>query len=167
MKYNFNLKYLIFTSLPIAIRGLATNSQLLELFYILCKPILDLYSKFKDFKGNVPCKMEYNAQYPCLQRLLNDNFDTTLRRIKVYDALHAGTTLIYPDGTKNGTPNNQNCTLTTFLVYPDCNQNAGFTVELPNSIYNDQKIKNQIISLVNIYKFAGTHYKVINTIINT
>ncbi|MCL2245861.1 MAG: hypothetical protein FWC10_06720 [Lentimicrobiaceae bacterium] len=83
-KYDVNFIKLIKQSLPMAVRG-----NLVVFIYVLIAPIRYIYNKFIVEKEANENGLTYNAQYPNLQRLLNDRFDSDSRRIEVRDG--AGT----------------------------------------------------------------------------
>jgi hypothetical protein len=63
--------------------------------------------------------------------------------------------LAYPDAERKPI-------LTPFVVYPAARYGyQGFTVELPEEIFNDEDKKGLVKRLVDSYRFAGTKYKLI------
>jgi hypothetical protein len=135
------------------------RKALTELLFVFTEPIRMLYVRFMDFRNTQLSKLSYNSQYPNLQRLLNDKFDQIKRRIYVYDnILSTAPTIAYPSGTYGKTQ-----LVTTFVI--TSYQNWGkkpFIVSLPSSIFDDKIKKQGIIRLVELYKFAGTKYQLIN-----
>lgn len=151
--YNLNLKKLIFTTLPIVLR-----QNLVELLWVLLYPVRNLHNRFTSFRNEKLVDLSYNSQYPNLQRLLNDKFDMQ-RRIKVYDSQSNKPVILYPQDHVHSF---DDPVITPLVVH---NSFAyyfnGFTVELPGIFqYNINKI-NQIIKIINTYKFSGTKYQII------
>jgi len=157
-KYDVNFLQLIKESLPVSVRG-----TLVEWIYVLIKPILVVYNRFKDLKTDNENKLSYNAQYPNLQRLLNDKLDSILRRIKVKDGDETiDELLVFPNEEIKpihlGEPEE------LVLIYPSSRWGyEPFTVLVPELQENGEefkKIENRIKRLLDIYKFLGTQYKI-------
>ncbi|MDD4394873.1 MAG: hypothetical protein PHQ33_03190, partial [Bacteroidales bacterium] len=87
-------------------------------------------------------------------RLLNDRFDATDRRIRVYDTHSLPDVVVYPNAEIRPIE-------LPVMIYPQwlyyC---SGFTVEIPLD-YANSDIENQIIRTINIYKFTGTYYQIL------
>jgi hypothetical protein len=102
--------------------------------------------------------LSYNSQYPNFQRLLNDLYDTTDRKIKVHDG-HAAEyfLLAYPN-------EEQKPIHIGFVVVKPMSEYksyAGFIIELPVVFESDRDLVKKIRRTVDNYKFAGTNYQII------
>lgn len=148
--FNFNLKRLIYTSFIIAIRG-----NLVELLYCMLYSLKSLHFQFYIFRSNTAKVLTYNAQYPNLQRLLNDKFDNISRSIKVYDGDPQFSIIIYP--TSNETE-----VVTPQILYTGSNYLSPlFIIDVPVAFQNQQNIINQINKTVLNNIFLGTNFKMI------
>ena len=151
----FDVNWLKFTReyLPHFLR-----TNLVNLCYVLLRGIRTLYWRFSRNISQTDVALSYNSQYPNFQRLLNDQFDPALRRIKVYDYQQEEPFILaYAEeelkpivivGLKIVLPMN------AYASY------IGFVVELPDHVFSsdtEEKIKR----LVNNYKFSSTIYKII------
>ena len=148
-KYDVNFIKLIKDSLIVSLRG-----NLVEFTYVLIKPIRAIYFQFLEAKQANENTLSYNAQYPNLQRLLNDKEDPVLRRIKVYDSGDSiDELLIFPNEELKPIHLGQ------VLVHPSSRWGYNpFTVIVPNEL---EYLKNRIKRILDSYKFAGTKYKII------
>jgi hypothetical protein len=103
-------------------------------------------------------KLSYNAQYPNLQRLLNDKYDSVERRIRVYDSPGTINSCIAFNSGQFGKTQLR----TTFPIYSW--KSWGYLpfvvdiAQMPSFFKADIDNINQITKLVNIYKFFGTKY---------
>ena len=154
MKYNLDFKNLVTCLLPFALRLALT-----DLLIVLTLPIQALHVRFKDFRLAMLNKLSYNAQYPNLQRLLNDKFDGVDRRIRVYDSPATIKSCVAFNSGQFGKTQLR----TTFSTYSW--QNWGYRpfvvdiAQMPTYFKADDDTINQITKSVNIYKFSGTKYK--------
>jgi hypothetical protein len=148
-KYDLDFVKFIKHLLPVTLRG-----NLVELIYVLLKPIRDIYFRFLTQKEDTENKLSYNAQYPNLQRLLNDKIDPILRRIEVRDSgENIDALLIYPNEELKPIHLGQ------VLIYPSKMWGYNpFTVLVPQELDNRE---NRIKRLLDIYKFSGTKYKIV------
>jgi len=131
------------------------QNSVFKFLEVLAHPLILLHNRFLSFRSEVLDKLSYNSQYPNLQRLLNNKYDKTLRRIKVLDGNHQNALIIYPhvDNIPAVTP---------LMVYPASNYSyPPFVVIVPNSF--NQNLINQIVKIVNTYKFLGTKFQIRNT----
>jgi hypothetical protein len=147
-KYDLDFVKLIKDVLPIAVRG-----NLVEFIYVLIKPIRVIYFRFLDSKQENETKLSYNAQYPNLQRLLNDEIDPDSRGIKVMDSGESiEELLIYPNAELKPIHLGQ------VLIYPSSRWGyKPFTVLVPQDLSDkESKIKR----ILDNYKFSGTKYNI-------
>jgi hypothetical protein len=147
-KYDVNFSKLIRDSLIVALRG-----NLVEFTYVLIKPIRDIYFRFLEAKQGSENKLSYNAQYPNLQRLLNDKIDAISRRIKVRDSGESiDELLIFPNEELKPIHLGQ------VPIFPSSRWGyKPFTVLVPKELEN---FENRIKRLLDNYKFSGTNYEI-------
>lgn len=139
------------------------DSLLVSIVRVLLKPFKTLYAVFIGYREETLRKMVYNSQVIVLENMLNDFFDSNLRRIRIittYDVLesvHIYTVVeeeplyVYTEADYNSNPALQRVYLYTTselgVLYD-------FIVEAaPGSLTNEQIIR--LKSLVNYYRFAG------------
>ena len=152
-KYNLNISNLVKGLIPFVFRLALT-----DLLIVLTLPVQSLHARFMDFRLAMLNRLSYNSQYPNLQRLLNDRADTQQRRIRVYDATNTIAGNIAYNSGQHGKPQ-----LKTDFVARSWQQwgYRPFVVELPAEFQDNANKLNQIIKLVNTYKFAGTKYRIL------
>jgi len=150
MKYDIDFRQLIKQVLPVSIR-----KNLVEFIYVLIKPIRDMYFRFLGAKQENEVKMSYNAQYPNLQRLLNDKFDDPLRRIQVRDSGESiDELLIYPNEELKPIHLGQ------VVIYPSSQWGyKPFLVLVHNDLKNEN-FEKKLKRYLDNYKFSGTQYTI-------
>ncbi len=79
--FNIDFQDIIRKLLPAALR----SSNLKDVLNALIKPLKNLNTTFKSWKDGVDYDLQFNGQTMYLQRVLNDQFDTVLRRIYIED----------------------------------------------------------------------------------
>lgn len=145
--YNIDFQKIIKGLLPIALRSLQVLAE------VLASPFIAIKTRIYSYRLEKLAAMGYNAQHPNLQRLLNDKYDDTDRRIRVYDNTAIVPIVVYPD-------NEINPVSIPVVLYPQLRYSyMGFIVEIPQNLSVDTR--QQIIKTVNIYKFTGTYYQII------
>ena len=147
-KYDINFTKFIKQSLPVAVR-----KNLVELIYVLIAPIREVHFRFLIAKQEHENKLSYNAQYPNLQRLLNDKLDDVLRRIKIKDSAgNINELLIYPNAELKPLHLGQ------VIIYPSSLWGyRPFLVLVPVELSN---FENKIKRLLDNYKLLGTKYTI-------
>ncbi|MBP5709732.1 MAG: hypothetical protein J6W84_02010 [Bacteroidales bacterium] len=147
--YNLNFWKYIRTLLPFQLR-----SDMTELLFAWIRPIRTLHSKFLNFRNAEAKALSYNAQYTALQRMLNDRFDKTQRRIRVREGSSTvNGPFVYPNA------DNRPAMLGTLLLFKSSQWGyAPFEVRIPQTLYSDTDKLARIKRLVDIYKFSGTQY---------
>ncbi len=150
-KYDVNFKKLIKDILPTAIR-----KNIIEFIHAPIEPIIRLYFQFTSHRKEVAERLSYNAQYPNLQRRLNERFDREDRRIEVRDnGDNVPDMLIYPNAEQKP------IILGQVILRPSSAWGyQPFTVIVPASILTGDTEK-QTRRILDEYKFAGTKYKII------
>ena len=153
-KYDLDIRVLIKQMLPISLRG----KFFVEFIYVLIAPIWYIYLNFIREKKVNEDSLSYNSQYPNLQRLLNDRFDSEKRRIKVKDGGgNIDETLIFPNEELKPWHLGQ------VIIYPSTMWGyAPFVVLLPKNADSDftPLVIDQIKRTVDNYKFLGTKYNI-------
>ena len=152
--YNFNLKRFISLLLPIILR-----KNIIDFLAVLLNGVKNIHLQFLVFRSQRLTDLSYNSQVFSLEKLLNDLYDNSLRRIKIYDGNYAEPIISYPQA-------DEIALVTTFVVFPAINYiYSGFVVQLPASfnpyLYGNMDRINKIEKKVNTYKFVGTKHKII------
>ncbi|WP_299713676.1 hypothetical protein [uncultured Tenacibaculum sp.] len=123
----------------------------------LIKPLVELYQTFQKFRSETLYKINHNGQVVYLQKVLNDRFDKTLRRIYISDGLFNNPTYIYPyEDQKDIYLNTQYIFNQTELEFKD----VDFVVVLPSDITVSDEENIRMRSLINYYKLASKTYKI-------
>ena len=151
MKYKIIFKQLITELLPIVLR----KEIIIEFIHILINPIARLHGKLQQSIEETNRILSYNSQYPNLQRLLNDNFDSQ-RRIEVKDSGDSiDDLLIYPNAEYKP------LLLGQILIHQSSKWGQHpFLVIVPHDILTDF-VRDSIEKTVNQYKFLGTKFLII------
>ena len=79
-------------NLPTFLRTAITGSWL----NALVKPLKELYNTFIDFKADSVYKVSHDASVVLMQKVLNDYFDNTLRRIRINNVQQVDLLRFYP-----------------------------------------------------------------------
>lgn len=148
--YNFNLLKHITDSLLVKLR----SDSLQQLLYVLLSPVKAMHSQFVAMKNKIALALSYNSQYPNLQRLLNDLYDNSLRRIIVTDMQPLNPVISYPEADEIEL-------IMPFVIYNEYYySNRPFSVILPMSLQDNNNRKYGIKRILNQYKFCGTKYTI-------
>ena len=129
---------------------------------LLCKawiwPLIQVYEKFILFRDAKLYRLRHNSQVCFYQKVLNDRFDAIQRRIEIVDFdghdriyfwsdaarldVYFGTQYFWPDST-----------------YAD--SGVDYTVRIPADIATTNSDYQQLVGLINEYKFAGKGYNIL------
>ncbi len=133
------------------------KTKMVNFLKSLIKPLIELYQSFKRFRTDSLYKINHNGQVVYLQKVLNDRFDTTLRRIYISDGLFNNPTYVFPyeDG-KDIYLNTQYIFNETELEFKD----VDFVVVLPADMTVSDEEDIRMRSLINYYKLASKTYKI-------
>ncbi|AZB17568.1 hypothetical protein EG352_07215 [Chryseobacterium indologenes] len=150
MWYNLNGQRLILQTLPTFLRKGVMNSFLA----LISDEITDLNFKFQANRIQNITKITHNSQVCKLRKILNDTFDDQ-RRIKIIDGVLKKPKYIYTDAEQKPR------WLGEMVIYTKLETDGNgidFTVIIPGELKNYQL---EISSLIDFYKLAGKHYKII------
>ncbi len=89
--YNFSLARLVVLLIPLVLRKQQTISWLLALI----TPYKELNTWFKIYRNNSSYKILHTPQVYSMENVLNDAFDTDLRRIYIVDGLYKSAVYFY------------------------------------------------------------------------
>jgi hypothetical protein len=124
-----------------------------------------VYNMFLSYEREVKYKLIHSSQVWSLEAVLNDEFDTELRRIKIEDAEMTTLILLYPDDDEENRPAVllQDDNTGAWLIHPDHIYQIGeydFTAVMPGA-YSEDALK-RVRSLIDYYKLAGKRYNIID-----
>lgn len=123
-------------------------------------PLVSVYNSFLNYRDAKIYQLTISPQVCYLEKLLNDRYDYTLRRIYIDDAIWHLPTFIYKSAENKpvfgykaaeGRPNYLFTNGETGTALND------FVVHVPALIAFDQ---NEMKSLINIFKLFGTQYTI-------
>jgi hypothetical protein len=106
--------------------------------------------------------LKHNGQTCYLRAVLNDIFDTELRRIRIGDSERFDWTYIYPEATDRPLWLSPIDTGITVLLASEAftsDEGTDFSVIIPPGI--PKAIRPQLISVINYYKLAGKRYSIL------
>jgi hypothetical protein len=134
------------------------RTNIIDLIYVLLQGVRDTWFRFGEHIKETDKILSYNSQYPNLQRLLNELYDSTDRHIKVYDGAASDSFLLaYPNAELKPIEIGF-VVVKSMSKYHDYN---GFTVELPAGFEGNNDLINKIKRTVEDYKFASVKYEII------
>jgi hypothetical protein len=125
----------------------------------LITPIYVMYVEFIAFADNANYRLRGTGQVCSMQRVLNDRFDTSLRRISIIDGERYARQFIFT------TAENKPIYLGTVFIYDkDDYEDSGvdFTVQVPSDVYValSNNALNEMKANINFYKLDGKRYKI-------
>jgi len=130
---------------------------------VLIAPIKELYSDFLKFRKRVNYKLSHNSQVCYLQKVLNDAFDTELKRIYIENGIFLQALYVY-------TPEEQlPVYIDTQYIYSDADLMGGaddFIVRVPIELKPASPIAlegflSDMKALINEYKLGSKTYNII------
>ena len=156
--FNVNFSKLAVLLTPIFWR----KAIFMNFIYCFIEPIKVIHNEFKVFRKNSIYKIVHNGQVMILEKVLNDAFDNTLRRIYITDSLIKDPLYIY------STPEQKPVYLGSeflydFSVFNDIGTdfNVIFPISLkPVTAFDLLNSENRIKALINYYKLASKRYKI-------
>lgn len=136
---------------------------LLSVQKVILKPVKYLYALFLPYRAEMLKKLRYNSQQIVLENLLNDMFDNTLRRIRVYTTYDViKPPYVYnkaenqPLYVHNQTEYDADATLPVYYAYnvPELGILYDFVVECAaGSLTANQEVR--LKAVVNYYRLAS------------
>lgn len=121
-------------------------------------PIVSTYNSFLGFKKDADYKVMHNSQICYLQKMLNDNFDPFLRRIKVRNIIPMQPLwMYYPEDEKPLFMYEEVDFPVYFYNSEDYYNEFDFEVLIPTVL---DELKNQMMANINYYKLFSKNYKI-------
>jgi hypothetical protein len=131
------------------------NNTLVLFIVAANKPLRDTYSIFETYRTSVIYKLENNGQVVYLQKVLNDAFDKTQRRIRVIDFVLYGRDYLYDAGN---VPEVRYTTSTTVNYLYGADTGLDFTVQVPAALLTVPAQIARVKAKVNEYKMDGKNF---------
>ena len=150
--FQIDIDRLVLLLLPTFLR-----TQITYLFVrAMVQPVSTLLGLFGINRSGNLYNLGHNGQVCYLRAMLNDAFDTDLRRIRIEDTERFDWTFIFTESE------DRPVWLDTIVIASEefiGEDSTDFTVIVPAGI--DQSVKPQMISLINYYKLVGKRYSII------
>jgi len=136
------------------IRRKYRRPRILALLNAMAKPVVLIYQDFIRYRTAKLYQLMITPQKCWLERLLNDRYDYTSRRIYIDDGIDFPPTYIYQDAELKP------IYLGTKSIYTSGESGDlkdDFVIYVPNDIVFENA---EMTSLVKVYKLAGTKFKI-------
>jgi hypothetical protein len=154
--YTIDYSKLVQWLLPSRLRTTARLAWLMCCVY----PVQVIYQQFLTFKAAKDYQLLITPQVCFLQKMLNDRYDTNLRRIIITDGSDKPPTYIFTELELKPVFIRQESEAAPVFIYTDGEAGTltdDFVVEVPASIVFEQA---EMISLLKSYKLAGTKFSI-------
>ncbi len=160
--YSLHIGRLIKLSLPTFLRKPKTLAFLNALF----KPMLSQYNAFVAYKDDAIYRVSHNGSVTLLQKVLNDAFDDSQRRIYINNVQRRDTLRLYSREFERdiGTFTDAKFGFRSALEFD--NTQADFTVHIPIEYQPDTELElNKYLikvgAIINYYKIYGKNYNIV------
>lgn len=153
--YNIDYSKLTTWLVPTFLR----KQKTLAFVRVLIEPVIKLYNDLIAFRNDVVYKINHNGQVVYLQKVLNDRFDPSERRIYITDGNINEPTYIYTY------LENKPIFLGKRHIYSREElkfRDVDFVVVFPSNFLLKGEVLIRIKALVNYYKLASKTYEIIN-----
>jgi hypothetical protein len=153
MWYKIDFDKLILLLLPTFLR----KHKLFGYLKVLIAPIASLHYKWAQLREQNIKKLSYNSQKCYLRGVLNDRYDTDLRRITIGNTANKTQGYIYTPAE------NMPVYLGVMWLEPEFNYEGStvdFLVNVPRELVNTKV--NEIVATLEFYVLAGKQYQIIS-----
>lgn len=145
---------------------------LIDWLNVLIQPLTQTNFSFKTFRRESIYKVTHNGTVVMLQKVLNDAFDPSARRIRIVDSIIFDPLYIYPESDLKPVyvEAEDDFAISDLYVYADkeiAEENeVDFIIQMPRALrpITDEEtdiLEIQISSLTNYYKLASKRYKIL------
>lgn len=131
------------------------NQTLMLLVLASNKPLREVYDSFDTYRQAVNYKLAHNGQVVYLQKVLNDSFDFTDRRILIVDFVVYGSDYVFD--WDNIPEIRYNDDTVDEYAYPD-DVGLDFTVKVPAALVDTPAKLAALKAKVNEYKMDGKNF---------
>lgn len=149
--YRVDWDKLVRLMLPIRLR----RPLMIWFFWSMVYPVRWLYQLFTNFKNERLKRISYNSQVVYLQKMLNDEFDPFLKRIRVVNNAIDDRRLLYYQ--HRGKPLNLG---TAYFFSEKWTRNFDFLVLIPKDVNLEDTQINQMKNLIEYYKLYSKNYEI-------
>lgn len=149
--YRIDWDKLVRLMLPIRLR----RPLMIWFFWSMVYPVRWLYQLFTNFKNERLKRISYNSQVVYLQKMLNDEFDPFLKRIRVVNNAIDDRRLLYYQ--HRGKPLNLG---TVHFFSEKWTRNFDFLVLIPKDVNLEDTQINQMKNLIEYYKLYSKNYEI-------
>lgn len=142
------------------IPGYLRKSRLAAFVKVVTSGVVFLYQDFLRFRKQKLYELMITPQVCYLERLLNDRFDFTQRRIRIVDGLDKPPFYIYQQAElkpKYLRSSSENAPKWIYTGGESGNLQDDFVVLVPAALFFEEA---EMRSLVKVYKLAGTQFKI-------
>lgn len=156
-RYDIDYNKVVLERIPEEVQELEHNTWLQR----LVSPLVYIYNQLLLFRATVLYKLSITPQVFSIEKMLNDRYDSALKRITIIDGvqldqkymyLRAEGKPIYIYRKSEGKPKKY-----FYLRGETSEESFDFIVNVPSAIAFD---KNEMKSLINSYKLAGKFYSI-------
>jgi hypothetical protein len=119
------------------------------------KPLREAYDGFSNYRQLVVYKLAHNGQVCYLQKVLNDAFDNTARRIQVVDFTVFGALFFYDENDQVMFIGDEQ-----EVFFYDDDTGFDFTIRIPATLTSNTGMLAAIKAKANEYKLDGKNYYV-------
>lgn len=164
--YNTNIEKLGVLFTPTFLR----QERNLAWLRCLLTPLKPLQQQFLKYRLEDLYKLEHTAQVCSMEKVLNDRFDVSERRIRIVDVDRKEPFYIFSEAER--TPKFINSNTTNIYLYSEeisTNGSVDFLIKVPLEVWDNEKTEVEIgeyrfyaiEAVVDFYKLAGKNYKII------
>jgi hypothetical protein len=159
MRWTLRIHEMITALLPWFLRKPVINAYM----QALCTPIGDVNSELVSYASESLYRVAITGQVIYLERLLNDLFDNTLRRIYITDFSLQGQAFVYQRAENETTFAYLRSEIDVLYIYTRAEllENYRFAVMIPEELYSSAQL-DVIHANLRLHKTAGTSYILIS-----
>lgn len=164
--YEFDLNLFVRQLLP----GLLRREKWLALFDAFLSPVVDLLDAFNEFRFQANYKVAHTAQVVHMEKVLNDAFDDTLRRIYIDNVTFSEYIYLWPQADEephhlqeiDADPDNPIFLLQgdEGVLSPDATVWVPIAMQPLNAVAEDAFL-TEMRGLIDYYKFFNINYQIL------
>ncbi len=159
MWYRIDINLLVWLLLSFQMR----KPKIAAFIFSLVSPLKSLHFKWRKYREDNLYNLQHNGQVCYLRKALNDQFDPTLRRIRIGAATRRDTVYIFKENEEQNEPHayteDEDGTIWIFTEGETEDGGADFVVYVPTDIVSRQDY--ELRALIDFYKLGGKRYIII------